>query len=165
MVSNLKAHSDLPWLVGGDLNEIFDHSEKKGGPPKAQAHIDHFRDAFLDCDLYDLGFTAYELMWCNYQQNGIVVEERLDRFCANTEWALLFPNATVSNVDCELSDHLPILLECRPNRRRGGSKRLFKFENMWVTNPACREVISRAWNSMGGANSINILIEKVDLCA
>lgn len=50
MIKDLKTHSDLPWLVGGDLNEIFYHSEKMGDPPKSQGLIDAFRDSFLDCD-------------------------------------------------------------------------------------------------------------------
>lgn len=54
LIQELKNHSDLPWLVGGGLNEIFYHIEKKGVPPKPQSHIYKFRGFFIDNDLYDL---------------------------------------------------------------------------------------------------------------
>ena len=34
LVADLKTRSALLWLVEGDLNEIFYHSEKKGGSTK-----------------------------------------------------------------------------------------------------------------------------------
>ena len=75
MISDLKTHMELLWLVGGDLNEIFYHSEKAAGPPRTQAHIDAFRDAFLDNDLHDLSFSGYEFTWCNKREGDEVVEE------------------------------------------------------------------------------------------
>ena len=32
MISDLASHSTLPWLVGGDFNEIFHNDEKRGVP-------------------------------------------------------------------------------------------------------------------------------------
>ena len=32
MINDLKTHSDLPWLIDRDLNEIFYHEEKRWGP-------------------------------------------------------------------------------------------------------------------------------------
>jgi len=93
MMAGLKTHMDLPWLVGGDLNEIFCHCEKAGGPLRSQAHIDAFKDAFLDNDLHDLGFSGYDYTWCNNREGGEIVEERLDRFYASTEWSIQFPEA------------------------------------------------------------------------
>jgi len=58
LVSDLKPGSPLPWLVGGDLNEIFFHCEKKSGPPKSQVVLDNFRSSFLDNGLYDLGLSV-----------------------------------------------------------------------------------------------------------
>jgi len=108
----LKAQSNLPWLVGGDLNEIFYHCEKRGGP-KSQTAINNFRAYFDDNGMFDLGYSRYDFTWCNYQENGTVVEERLCRFYADSEWSLLFPYAYVSHVDFDMSDHLPILLKCK----------------------------------------------------
>jgi len=112
MIADLKTHVDLPWLVGGDLNEIFYHSEKRGGPPKTQTHIDSFRDAFVENGLFDLGYTGYDYTWCRRQDGTVVVEERLDRFFATVEWSLCFPEASVLHIDSDISYHLPILLKC-----------------------------------------------------
>ncbi|KAJ8440216.1 hypothetical protein Cgig2_023981 [Carnegiea gigantea] len=102
--ATLKWHNQDPlwWFTGA------------GGPLRAQAHIDAFRDAFLDNDLHDLGFSGYEFTWCNKRVGAEVVEERLDRFCASTERSIQFPEARVQHIDSYISDHLPILLRCKP---------------------------------------------------
>ncbi|KAJ8438736.1 hypothetical protein Cgig2_013782 [Carnegiea gigantea] len=117
MIADLKTHMDLPWLVGGDLNEIFYHSEKAGRPPRAQTHIDAFRDACLDNDLHDLGFSGCEFTWCNKREGAEVVEGCLDRFCPSTEWSIQFPGAQVQHMDSYISDHPPILLRCKPRNQ------------------------------------------------
>ena len=117
MIADLKTHMDLPWLVGGDLNEIFYHSEKAGDPSRGQAHIDAFRDAFLDNNLHDLGFLGYDYTWCNKQEGEAVVEECLDRFCASTECSLHFPEAQVQHLDSDISYHLPIQLRSKPRNK------------------------------------------------
>ena len=114
LLSDLRSHSTLPWLVGGDLNEIFFHQEKRGGPLKPQSIIDNFQEAFIDVGLFDLGYSGYDFTWSNFKTADATVEERLDRFCADTDWSLLFPGASVTHVDFDMSDHLPILLKCFP---------------------------------------------------
>ena len=78
--------------------------------------------------------------------NGeIMVEERLDRFCASTDWSMLFPEAKVYHIDSDISDYLPILMKCRPRCARSlAYKKQFRFENMWVLEPTCRETIMQA---------------------
>ena len=101
------------------MNDIFYNSEKKGVPSKLLSELDEFRNAFIDNGLYDLGFTGYEFAWSNYRENDVMVEERLDRFCADTEWSLIFLDATVSLIDFDFLDHLPIALNCKPRVSRG----------------------------------------------
>jgi len=40
-------------------------------------------------------------------------------------------------------------------------EKCFRFEYMWMTNSSCQKVISRAWNSASGTNSIDELMAKV----
>jgi len=86
LMADLKSHSDLPWLIGRDLNEIFYHGEK------SQSTVDSFRETFVNNDLHNLGFSRHECTWCNYRKDGVVIKERLDRFYADTEWTITFSN-------------------------------------------------------------------------
>jgi len=94
------------------------------------------------------------------------VEERLDRFCASTERSILFPEAQVQHVDSHISDHLPILLRCKPRNRAArarGSR--FQFENMWATDPSINEVIVSAWGASSDADLVHNLQHKIETCS
>ncbi|KAL0325489.1 UNVERIFIED_CONTAM: putative mitochondrial protein [Sesamum radiatum] len=51
------------WLCAGDFNEILAHSEKEGGPPRAEWQIHNFRECLSDCDWHDLGFRGPDFTW------------------------------------------------------------------------------------------------------
>ncbi|KAJ8446312.1 hypothetical protein Cgig2_005843 [Carnegiea gigantea] len=155
IIADLATHSNFPWV-------IFFHAEKNGGPAKPQRHINSFREAFTDANLNDLGFEDYPFTWSRVQHEEVIVEKRLDRFCASTEWSLLFPEAQVTHVNSYISYHLPILLKCYPtnlSRQRHGKK--FKFENMWVTDPSCREIIG----DVSKTDAVDNVLVKVDSCS
>ncbi|KAJ8426706.1 hypothetical protein Cgig2_020693 [Carnegiea gigantea] len=138
MIVDLNTHSNLPWLAGGDFNEIFYNTGKKEGPPNPLSVLDNFHIAFLDVGLFDLGYSGYEWTWCNFRENGMIVEEHLDRFCGNTDWSLLFLSAHVSHIDFDSFDHLPIFLKCRPKdpqmltRSAAFTLRICEWENLYV---------------------------------
>lgn len=44
----------LPWLIGGDFNEILYESEKSGGSLRSMSQISAFRDVINSCMLSDL---------------------------------------------------------------------------------------------------------------
>ncbi|KAJ8447097.1 LOW QUALITY PROTEIN: hypothetical protein Cgig2_022826 [Carnegiea gigantea] len=79
--------------------------------------------------------THSALPWLS---KGEVVEEQLDRYCTSSDWSALFLEATVSNIDCDISDHLPIFMKCCPrSAKASSSQKLFRFENMWATSQDC----------------------------
>ena len=166
LLADLHQHSNLPWLVGGDLNEVLYNFEKKGGGQKSQHILDLFRDTLEGCGLYDLGFTGYEFTWENRRGAGAVIEERLDGFCASTEWSALFPEAEVRHLDECFSDHLPIFLKLMGSRvrYRSGRKR-FRFENMWIQEESCRQIIQRVWESPSSEDPWLRVEEKLEQCS
>ncbi|XP_075483551.1 uncharacterized protein LOC142523704 [Primulina tabacum] len=89
----------LPWLVGGDFNEIIFDSEKYGGSLKPQSQMTAFSDTINGCLLSDLNFKGDKFTWCSKRHNGDNIFERLDRFLGNAEWQMLFPLAEVTHLD------------------------------------------------------------------
>ncbi|XP_024033517.1 uncharacterized protein LOC112095650 [Citrus clementina] len=77
------------------------------------------------------------------------VEERLDRGLASSSWIHLFPTAKVTSVEASCSDHLPIFLEPVPMVRSPRTKK-FRFENSWLREPDCCDVVKVIWASTLG---------------
>ncbi|KAL2900215.1 hypothetical protein RDABS01_025297 [Bienertia sinuspersici] len=110
LMEELHMKSDKPWLVGGDIHEVFYNFEKKGGGMKCQKMLDMFRDTCQGINLWDVGYCGYPFTWWNGRKGYDSVEERLDKFLANTEWSTSFPWAKVVHLNEDISDHLAILL-------------------------------------------------------
>lgn len=124
----------------------FFHSEKRGGNKKSNSLIDGFRGALEACDLFDRGFNGYPFTWANNHENGLI-EERIDRVCANPAGKSLFPRARVNHVSASSSDHCPLVFDClgQPPVQRRWVKKQFRFEAMWTRDSGCEEVIKQQW--------------------
>jgi len=60
LLLDLRLHTALPWLVGGDFNEILFNYQKKGGRTKAQATLEAFHATLDMRNLFDLGFSGHD---------------------------------------------------------------------------------------------------------
>ena len=69
---------------------------------------------------------------------------RLDRALICPQWRNLFPLARLVNMEVSISDHSPLWLDLGLNRARRFPRR-FKFENAWVREPMCRQIILDLW--------------------
>ncbi|XP_058755177.1 uncharacterized protein LOC131628352 [Vicia villosa] len=74
-----------------------------------------------------------------------MIEERLDRALANSEWLASFPFAKLTNLIASHSDHSPILLDCDPVQQVDWSFQ-FRFENNWLHEDGIAEVVSNGWH-------------------
>ena len=107
---------------------------------------DLFRDFINTCGLIDLGFHGSKFNWTNknliWRQN---IKERLDRGLGNIEWKILFPRSEIHHLPHTKSNHYPILLNFEPPTHK--SNKLFKFEQMWLTDLSFPTLVEISWNS------------------
>ncbi|XP_075478769.1 uncharacterized protein LOC142519616 [Primulina tabacum] len=141
---------ELPWLVGGDFNEICYDSEKLGGVRRSPSQMQEFRDALDVCELQDIHSHGDLYTWVNRRRADSAIFERLDRFVACLNWRLLFPTARANSLDFFHSDHRPICIEIRWNVSQNllehrKLKTLFRFEKHWLLESECSDVITRGW--------------------
>jgi hypothetical protein len=120
--------SSLSWCVIGDFNDLLSQDDKRGLLPHPNWLCMGFRSAVNDCDLTDIPINGYPFTWFKSSGTERMIEERLDRALASSDWLEKFPNATLRNILSSHSDHSPILLHCSPVVKHS-YKHDFKFEN------------------------------------
>lgn len=53
----------------------------------------------------------------------------------------------VHHLDTFVSDHKPLWIDLHPLPERRRRHKLFRFEDMWRSNPGCEDIITFAWTS------------------
>ncbi|XP_019164501.1 PREDICTED: uncharacterized protein LOC109160652 [Ipomoea nil] len=149
----LAAQSMLPWLVMGDFNDLLDQSEKRGRAPHPPWCIRGFREAVLDCGLQDLPFSGYQFTWHRSRGTPNMVEEKLDRVLCSDSWLTMFDRATASSIHFPYSDHLPLILNPTAERRETRRAR-FCFDNIWLREDMCCEIVSHSWERTTGLDTL-----------
>ncbi|KAK6130022.1 hypothetical protein DH2020_036244 [Rehmannia glutinosa] len=115
--------------------------------------------AIGDCGLVDLGMIGYQFTWERGRDTENWVEKRLDRGLANHSWLANLPNDKVWNLESLMSDHSPIFLELG-KQYRVKRVRKFRFENVWLREKDCKEIVVNGWNK--GCETI--LTGKIETC-
>lgn len=142
LIKLLSQKTSLPWLLGVDFNEITSRLEKKGGPPSCHRQMDGFKHALAFSSLYDVPSVGPKF--------------------TNTSWKALFPASRAVNLLPNKSDHLPILMEVRefsPKRKK--KKRRFRFEDFWLQDEDCLQVIETGWDSSTGRDPFSRICNKI----
>jgi exonuclease III len=166
LLSHLQSYSPQAWMCIGDFNEIVDQTEKCGGVMRRESQMDLFRKVLDECSLSDLGYSGSRFTWSNRQQDGSVIQERLDRGVANSEWCMLHDSWEVEVLAARTSDHNPIMLRTGVQAsERCFSAKNFKFEAKWLLDEECSTVIKEAWSKEGeGATNMGNVRQKLNSC-
>ena len=148
----LSTSSSLPWVCIGDFSDLLAANEKRGNMAQPKWKLVGFQSAIADCNLVDLSMDGYQYTWERARGTDKWVEERLDKAFASEEWFRRFNRAKVFSLKSSCSNHLPILLDFNPIQPVPRHRR-FLFENTWLHEVDCGEVIQHSWLSSAG-NSI-----------
>lgn len=149
LIIDLASRSDLPWLLMGDFNDILHQEEKRGTHLHPESLIRGFRRAVESSGLSDFPFQGYQYTWERGRGTANWVEEKLDRILVTAAWLEKFERARAWSESVPTSDHLPLLLLPIPTARTERVKR-FRFENIWVKEDKCRELVWTAWERSRG---------------
>ncbi|XP_030924855.1 uncharacterized protein LOC115951891 [Quercus lobata] len=150
-LSTIANTHNLPWLMAGDFNELLSTNDKLGGRPLIPSRVSAFKECLDFCNMADLGFQGPRFTWTNKNDLSSLIQERLDRFFANPDWCLTYPEAQVSHLARCLSDHCPILLELHP-QNTFRLPRPFRFQSFWLSDSSFSNIVRNAW-----ANQSNLV--------
>ncbi|KAL4369179.1 hypothetical protein GQ457_05G022160 [Hibiscus cannabinus] len=156
LIDRLRDTSPLPWLLGGDFNEILTFSEKQGGNRKPHHQLTDFRECLLRNDLADCKPSRGWFTWMKSGSRTMPIRERLDRFIADNAWFLTFPTFRAWSEYSPNSDHHFILLDTvapphAPAAR--GKDSIFHFDDCWAREPDCISMVQSLWAHSTGSFS------------
>lgn len=127
--------------------------------------MDNFRLALEDCELNDLGFSGPKFTWTNKRGGSDLIQERLDKCVCNVGWRNLFPLASVSHLDFWKSDHRPIVLNIVDRLPTVSRGHRFHYESAWAARDDFHRIVSNAWESRFGGDSMTIFRSRLASCA
>ncbi|KAG7586642.1 Reverse transcriptase zinc-binding domain [Arabidopsis thaliana x Arabidopsis arenosa] len=149
-----------PWFVVGDLNEIWDNSEKFGGPARDESSFIPFRNMIQDCRLRDVPFSGNMFSWAG-KRNDMWIQIRLDRALGNAEWFHLFPRVQSEYLERVGSDHRPLLTRFVSENQTFVGR--FMFDKRWTSKPETTEVVRQGWNSQSRSGHSS-LFDRIAAC-
>lgn len=145
LIYNSKNNCGVNFDLGGDLNDIKEGFEKKGGRIRSEGSFQQFRNFVSNMCMIEITCKGRDWTWANNRDGEGYVEERFDRFFASPGWTHQYPHAVVQNIQKQVSDHCMLILEAKPLDQK--SKRRFYFDKRFLELPEVEKVIEHAWNS------------------
>ena len=140
----LSVRHNLPWAVMGDFNDVTREEEKSGGNGINSRRVFAYNECMDYCNLIDLGFSGPKFTWSNCRDVSDLIQQRLDRVWVNSDWKLLYPDASVSHLARISSDHCPLLLSLQSNLGHRGL-RPFRFQPIWLSHDGFPDIVREAW--------------------
>jgi hypothetical protein len=163
LIKRIKQFSSEPWLMCGDFNEDMFQSEHFSARRRNEGQMLAFRETLEYCNFHDLGFCGVPWTFNNKQQGAKNVRVRLDRAVACPGWSNLFPNAIVHHLTSARSDHSPILITLKEEKKNMKVRKPGpRYEVMWERDSSLVEQINAAWSLQPPASDLADIREKLN---
>lgn len=125
-----------PWLIVGDLNMIYQASDKNNNNLD-RAMMGRFRRFINEIYLKEIPLLGRKYTWSNERRSRTLV--RLDRAFCCLEWENIFPDSASI-----VSDHFPLILGLKVQTK---GERRFHFESFWTKVPGFLEAVQQNWEA------------------
>lgn len=107
----------------------------------------------------DLGYNGTKFTWANNHYDNTHIKERIDRFCANSNWINTFPRYINNHLLRYSFDHCPIVLEFHDTNNISSHKnnsKIQRFEQLWAQDKECTQIVEQTWKSTVGSSPIKL---------
>ncbi|GAB2286220.1 hypothetical protein Dimus_039749 [Dionaea muscipula] len=136
---HLGSSTSMPWLLGGDLNNVCDVDDRLNGAPVQAYETADIRRFMHETSMMDLPYIGNKYTWTNGRTWC-----KLDRAMANHHWFTLEANAAVEFHPLGIfSDHAACTIRCFQSQRIG--RHPFKYLNMWGLHESFSTLIHDRW--------------------
>ncbi|XP_074359607.1 uncharacterized protein LOC141699636 [Apium graveolens] len=149
-----------PWCIIGNMNNVLNQLDKRGGRLYPNHLIQGFQSILDDCNLHDLASEGYQFTWERSCGPDERIEIKLDRALINDSLMAQFAEAKLTNLEISTSDHDPIFLEPMVVTNVI-SVAHFRFENAWLKEPMCKKIMEDTWHMNQGKT----LQDKIVICS
>ena len=119
-----------------------------------------FRDVIDEIGFMDLGYVGQKYTWSKHFEDGHSIWKRLDRGMATTIRFEQFPGSRITHLPRNSSDYSALLIN-PSGLELPKSKKLFRFEEMWLSDTTCGETVEAAWINSGGSDIHYNVLTKV----
>ena len=122
-----------------------------------------FREVLDECGFIDIGFKGSPFTWSKHYSSGVSIWERLDGAVVSYDWFVKYPGTQVNHVDNTTSNHKILWIE-QSELDLLPKKKLFRFEEMWLGDKGCGEIVEGVWQISYEEMGSTRVIKKVEKC-
>jgi len=128
-------------MISGDFN-IIRYLNEKNTMDGVHRHTPLFNSLIHFYELRELVMTGGLFTWSSNQENPVL--EKLDRILVIKDWEAIFPQAIVSRLPREVSDHNPL---CVSSRKTENNVHFVQFRSDlgWLQNRDFLPLVERVW--------------------
>ena len=100
--------------------------------------------------------------WSKHFEDGHSIWEQLDQGLANDAWFLKIPGSIVQHLQSISSDHYLLLINLL-GLDPPPKKRVFRFEEMWLSDERCTEMVEASWSSYSVGHRDSDILKRVEI--